>query len=321
MSWESIRSYREACTCSEALVLPKDIHRFAVQWKEMRLRGSEACAVCGWLLVAGSASAQQTPPPSPAPSSLLAPPSSDDQRVLLARVRQEAIRYQRELPDFLCTQLTTRSVDATATGKHWKQRDTLEVEDVYISGFVNHKLILLNGVAAHNKNYQQLTGFLSETVLHSVGFLPAWLFGPQAKTQFEWLREATLDGRRVQVFSVHLPPSDSKLVISTPRHSFIAGVDGVIFVDAMYAVVRRFEIRMDLPAASAIQEGQMDIDYARVDISGRQFFLPVKFEVRARFGTSLVKNETEVVRYQKYASETTIHFDEPPLEGDLPNND
>jgi len=236
-------------------------------------------------------------------------------------VRQEALRYQRELPDFLCTQLTTRSVDATATGKHWKQRDTLEVEDVYISGFVNHKLILLNGAAAHNKNYQQLTGFLSEAVLHSVGFLPAWLFGPQAKTQFEWLRESTLDGRRVQVFSVHLPPSDSKLAISTPRHSFIAGVDGVIFVDAMYAVVRRFEIRMDLPAASAIQEGQMDIDYALVDISGRQFFLPVKFEVRARFGTSLVKNETEVVRYQKYASETTIHFDEPPLEGDPPNND
>jgi hypothetical protein len=272
--------------------------------------------------------AQPAPPGNqPAPSgaqplpSTSAPPSANDQRVLLARVRQEALRYQRELPDFLCTQLTTRSIDATATGKHWKRRDTLQVEDVYISGFVNHKLIQLNGMAAH-KNYQQLSGFLSETVLHSVGFLPAWLFGPQAKTQFEWIREATLEGRRVQVFSVHLSADDSKLRISTPRHSYVAGVDGLIFVDAMFAVVRRFEIRMDLPAASAIQEGQMDIDYARVDISGRQFFLPVKFEVRARFGTSLVKNQTEVVRYQKYAATTTIHFDEPPTsEGALPNND
>lgn len=128
-----------------------------------------------------------------------APPSPDDQSMLLARVRREALRYQRELPDFLCTQLTTRAVDDTGTGKHWKRRDTLEVEDVYISGFVNHKLILLNGMPPR-KNYQQLTGFLSETVLHSVGFLPAWLFGPQAQTQFEWMREATLDGRRVQVF-------------------------------------------------------------------------------------------------------------------------
>jgi hypothetical protein len=286
----------------------------------MRLKGTPALGVCAWWLMAGFSSAQPPPADVPAAPGAPTPPSQNDQRILLTRVRQEALRYQRELPDFLCTQLTSRAIDATATGKHWKRRDTLEVEDVYISGFVNHKLIQLNGMAAH-KNYQQLTGFLSETVLHSVGFLPAWLFGPQAKTQFEWLREATLDGRRVQVFSVHLPADDSRLRISTPRHSYVAGVDGLIFVDAMFAVVRRFEIRMDLPAASAIQEGQMDIDYARVDISGRQFFLPVKFEVRARFGASLVKNDTEVVRYQKYASSTTIHFEEPPLEGDPPGND
>lgn len=284
----------------------------------MRLSGFPAgslyVGLLAWLLMAASASAQQNPPPT-AP-----PPSASDQRVLLARVRQEALRYQRELPDFLCTQLTTREIDASGTGKHWKRRDTLEVEDVYVSGFVNHKLILLNGTAPH-KSYQQLTGFLSETVLHSVGFLPAWLFGPQSKTQFDWVRESTLDGRRVQVFSVHLPPSDSKLTISTQRHSFVAGVEGLIYVDALAAVVRRFEIRMDLPAASAIQEADLDIDYARVDISGRQFFLPLKFEVRARFGTSLVKNDTEVVRYQKYAAETTIHFDQPAPEGAPPSND
>jgi len=42
--------------------------------------------------------------------------------------------------------------------------------------------------------------------------------------------------------------------------------------------------------------------------------LPVKFEVRASFGGTLGKNDTEVVRYQKYAADTTIHFDEPSLE-------
>ncbi len=294
----------------------------------MRLSDFTAWALCVCLLACPVACAQQNPappnlPPSPSPQGLpivSAPPSANDQRVLLARVRQEALRYQRELPDFLCTQLTTRSVDDSATGKHWKRRDSLEVEDVYISGFVNHKLIQLNGMAAH-KNYQQLSGFLSETVLHSVGFLPAWLFSPQAKTQFEWIKESTLDGRRVQVFSVHLPAADSKLTISTPRQSFIAGIDGTIFVDAVTAVVRRLEIQMDLPPACSIQEGEMDIDYARVDISGRQFFLPVKFQVQARFGASMVKNETAVVRYQKYAAETTIHFDQAPLEGDSPSND
>jgi hypothetical protein len=278
----------------------------------LRLR---PCLMALSLMVAVAGAQESSAPPSPQ-----APPSQNDQRILLARVRLEALRYQRELPNFLCTQLTTRDIDSTATGKHWKRQDILEVEDVYVSGFVNHKLIMLNGMTPH-KSYQQLSGFLSETVLHSVGFLPAWLFGPQAKTQFEWLREADLNGRPMQVFSVHLAPSDSKLTISTERHSFIAGVDGVIYIDAMRAVVKRFEIRLDLPPASTIQEGQLDIDYDQVDISGRQFLLPVKFEARARFGTSLVKNDTEVVRYQKYEAETTIHFDQPPLEGDPPINE
>lgn len=287
----------------------------------MRLSEFPAWGVYVCLLACPVACAQQNPAPPnlPAPPAAQTPPSANDQRVLLARVRQEALRYQRELPDFLCTQLTTRSVDDSATGKHWKRRDSLEVEDVYVSGFVNHKLIQLNGMPPH-KDYRQLTGFLSETVLHSVGFLPAWLFGPQAKTQFDWVKESILDGRRVQVFSIHLAASDSKLTISTPRQSFIAGIDGTIFVDAVSAVVRRLEIQMDLPPACSIQEGALAIDYARVDISGRQFFLPVKFQVQARFGPALVKNETEVVRYQKYAAETTIHFDEPPLEGETPSN-
>jgi len=279
---------------------------------------SPAWAACVCLFLSTFAGAQQepAPPSSPAPSSPA--PSAADQRILLARVQREALRYQRELPDFLCTQLTTRSLDETGTGKHWRRKDTLEVEDVYVAGFVNHKLIQVNGMAAH-KNYLELSGFLSETVLHSVGFLPAWLFGAQAMTQFAWNREAMLNGRRMQVFTVHLPADDSKLIISTQRHSFIAGVDGVIFIDAITAVVRRFEIRMDLPPASVIQEGTLDIDYDRVAISDREFLLPVRFEVRARFGTSLVKNETQVVRYQKYASETTIHFDQTlpddPFEG------
>jgi hypothetical protein len=235
-----------------------------------------------------------------------------DPRALLGRVKLEAFRYQRDLPNFIYDQLTTRTVDESGSGKHWKQRDTLEVQDISFDSFVNHKLIAVNGKAT-TQRYGALDGFLSEAVLHSVGFLPRWLFGLQAKTQFEWLREGTIADRKVQVFSLHLAPSDSKFTISTPRQSFVAGIDGEIFVDDISAVIRRFTIRMDLPANCVLQEGTLKIDYGPVAISSRQFFLPVQFEVRAHYGVSLVRNETQVVRYQKYAAETTIHFDpEPP---------
>lgn len=273
---------------------------------------------CVYLLMAPAQHAQQ------APSPVLAPPGTSQQMVLLARVRREALRYQRDLPDFICLQLTTRSVDETGTGQHWKREDRFEVEDSYVERFVNHKLIMLNNKPPR-KNYQQLSGFLSESILYSVGFLPAWLFGPEAKTELDWNRSEMRDGRLVEVFKVHLAPSNSKFTIaserravmagSTERRSIIAGIDGWLYVDAVTATVRRFEMQMILPPDSVIQEGSIDIDYDRVAISEREFFLPVKFVVRARFGDTLGRNETQVVRYQKYAAHATIHFDEDSGEG------
>src|SRR5579863_2906089 len=230
----------------------------------MRCAEVLARSVCVLLLLASTESAQENS----------TPPSAREQGIMLARVRREALRYQRELPDFICLQVTTRSVDETGTGQHWRKLDRFEVEDSYVGRFVNHKLIMLNGKPPR-KNYRQLNGFLSESVLHSVGFLPSWLFSAQAKTEFQWVRSDVVNGRPVQVFKVHLAPSDSQFTISTERRSVVAGIDGFMYVDSMAATVRRFEIRMILPPDAAIQEGAVDIDYDAVSISERQFLLPV----------------------------------------------
>jgi hypothetical protein len=245
------------------------------------------------------------------------PPTANEQQLILARVGRESIRYQRELPNLICTQLTTRSVDESGTGKHWKQSDKIEVEDDYVGQFVNHKLLVINSKST-DKSYQQLNGFLSETVLHSLGFLPRWIFGPQAKTRFAWTKWSTIDGKKMHVFSVHLPTDDSQLTVYTDRQSVVAGIDGFIYVDAATSLVHRFEIQMDLPAASVIQEAFVSIDYGSESISGRQYLLPLKALVTARVAGSLRKNEIEVVRYQRYAAETTVHFDEAP-EGSVPS--
>jgi hypothetical protein len=236
-------------------------------------------------------------------------PTEAEQRMVLTRVSFESLRYQRELPNLICTQLTTRSVDETGSGKSWKLNDKLEVEDDYVGPFVNHKLLVVNSKPPR-KTYQQLNGFLSETVLHSLGFLPRWIFGPQAKTHFEWRFWATIDGRPMHVFSVSLPASESQLQILTDRQSVVAGIEGFLYVDAMTSLVRRFEIQMRLPAGSIIQQGTVSIDYGRFTISQRQYLLPLKAEVQARVGGSLRRNEIEVVRYQKYGAETTVRFDE-----------
>lgn len=261
------------------------------------------------LLVPGIVDAAQDSTPDP-PA-----PTEAEQRMVLTRVGFESLRYQRELPNLICTQLTTRSVDESGSGKSWKLSDKIEVEDDYVGPFVNHKLLVLNAKPPR-KTYQQLDGFLSEAVLHSLGFLPRWIFGPQAKTNFEWRYWATIDGRRMHVFSVSLPASQSQLQVLTERQSVVAGIEGFLYVDAMTSLVRRFEIQMTLPAGSIIQQGTVSIDYGRFTISQRQYLLPLKAEVQARVGGSMRRNEIEVVRYQKYGAETTVRFDD--AEGDDP---
>lgn len=259
-----------------------------------------AAAACGFLCVLIPARAR-----AEADSSPLTP---QEQERILTLVRQQALRHQQELQDFVCIQLTTRSVDETGTGKHWKQKDLLEVEDIEVGPLVNHKLLMRNRKAP-DKTYQQLTGILSETVLHSVGFLPKWIFGPEAKAEVEWSHSGSIDGRRMYVFSVRVRPSDSKFLISTGRESIIAGVNGMLYADAVTGAVKRFEIQMELPPESILQNGFVDIDYDNVEISGETFILPVKSEVRARIGKTLEKNETQVLRYQKYGAKTSIRFD------------
>jgi hypothetical protein len=279
---------------------------------EYGARYVRGCFALFFLAAGFRAAAQQAPS-----ASLRPPPTSDEQRVILARVSRESLRYQRELPNLVCTQLTVRSVDQTGTGKHWKQRDRLEVEDAYVDPFLNHKLLMFNGKDPR-KTYQQLTGLLSETVLHSVGFLPGWIFGPQSKAKFEWRNWSNIDGRLMHVFSVRLPAADSRLLVTTDRQSLVAGIDGLIYVDAATSLVRRLEFQMELPAQSVIQDGVIRIDFGLWTISERQFVLPLKAEVTALVDGLLERNQTEVIRYQRYAAESTLHFDDSS-EGATPN--
>jgi hypothetical protein len=270
----------------------------------MAKREAHRCWIAAFLLLAGSALHSAAQP------SLPAPPSPEDQRRILARVSRESLRYQRELPNLICTQVTRRSLDDTGAGNHWKPQDRIEVEDDYIGRFVNHKLLMIDGHSPR-KNYQHLNGFLSESVLHTLGFLPAWIFGAQAKTTFEWRTWSAIDGRPMHVFSVRLPPSESQFLVLAGRESVVAGIDGLIYVDAASSLVQRFEIRMDLPAGSAVDSGSVRIDYGRVDLSGRMYLLPLKAEVKALIAGAYRRNEIDVVRYQRYEVDSTVHFEEP----------
>ena len=75
------------------------------------------------------------------------------------------------------------------------------------------------------------------------------------------------------------------------------------------------------PATSApafpVQEASQVLDYGYVNISGHEFLLPLKSEMRMRHDKYLTKNDTEYRLYRKFSAEAEIIFDTPaPLPED-----
>src|SRR3984885_3665466 len=125
------------------------------------------------------------------------PPDAAAQQAILDGVRNTARRYQDELPDFVCTLLTKRSEDRGGSGKHFKQRDTDEVEYRSIGRIPYRKVLKVNNKPA---SQEPLIGFRSDSLLPIVGFLPDWLLGPDAETKFAWVRWDAQAEPRVAVF-------------------------------------------------------------------------------------------------------------------------
>jgi hypothetical protein len=236
------------------------------------------------------------------------PPDAAAQQAILDGVRKTAQRYQDQLPDFICTLLTKRSEDRGGTGKKFKQRDTDEVEFRSIGRVPYRKILKVN-----NKPAQQepLAGFRSDVLLPIVGFLPDWLLGQGAKTHFEWVRWDTQGGARVAVFQLDARPSDSKLTLQNNVGLAAVGLHGSMYVDPAAARVVRLELQLEIPRDGMMDvvESSFDLDYGPVSIAGQEFFLPVRTvaQMRTVYGT-LSKNETEVVRYQKYGADASVTF-------------
>lgn len=238
-------------------------------------------------------------------------PDTASQRAMLEGVQKTAARYQDELPDFVCTLMTKRYEDQSGKGKKFKLRDTDEVEFRYVGRLAYRTVLKINNKPAHQET---LTGFRSDSVLPVVGFLPDWLLGPGAKTKFKWSRWDAVGDKRAAVFTLQLPPKDSRLPLSNNRGSAMVGLDGAMYVEPVSLMVLRLELQIEIPRdnpAMDVLNSSFDLDYGPVSIAGQEFFLPIRTQVQIKSYLGVIsKNETEVVRYQKYSAGTSLTFGE-----------
>ncbi|MBM3786893.1 MAG: hypothetical protein FJW30_21250 [Acidobacteria bacterium] len=246
------------------------------------------------------------PPPIP-------PPSLADQRKILAEATEYALGYSRKLPDFICTQVTRRYIDPSGL-EFWRNSDTITTRLSFFEQKEDYKVITINGRMA-DTDFRGLGGATSSG---EFGTMMRELFEAKTQARFEWQRWATLRGRRMHVFSYYVAQPNSKWTVSYQNTDHVTpGYRGAVFVDRDSSVVMRISLEADLPPSFPIQNASTMLDYDFIDISGSQFMLPLRAEVRMRSGKELVKNEVEFRLYRKFGTDTSIKFDTPdPLPED-----
>ncbi|HYW43653.1 MAG TPA: hypothetical protein VE959_12400 [Bryobacteraceae bacterium] len=263
------------------------------------------------------------PEPKPAP---IPPPSSEEQAAIIDHVRRYALDYSKNLPDFICTQVTrryaaplpgTRYGGSPGSQPSWMALDTLQIRLSYFEQKEEYKLILVNN-SVTNQDYKTLGG---ATASGDFGSMMREIFEPNTEAHFEWDHWATLRGRRTMAFSYHVAQSRSQWHITYDRRmDIVPAYHGLVYVDRETREVTRVTLEAEnIPASFPVRRADTVLDYDYSDISGHNFLLPLKAEVIMSADDYMTRNDTEFRLYRKYSTSSDIKFDTdeiPPLPDD-----
>ncbi|MCL6546902.1 MAG: hypothetical protein K6T61_16935 [Bryobacteraceae bacterium] len=248
------------------------------------------------------------PPPNLTAAAEIPPPSPAEWKKIIEAVREYAMNYTRQLPDFICTQVTRRYVDPSGL-EFWQTQDTLTARLSYFEQKEDYKLVAINGRYT-DLPYERVGG---ATSMGEFGSMLREIFDRNTQATFHWERWATLRGRRMHVFRYRVDQAHSQWwLIYQERDRYNPAYEGLIYVDRDTGVVARITLEaQDIPPGFPITAASTVLDYDLAEVGDRKYMLPLRAEIRMRQGRMLNRNEVEFRMYRKFAAEAVITFETP----------
>jgi hypothetical protein len=241
--------------------------------------------------------------------------SADQSRVLEA-ARAAALKYAHQLPDFICTQTTRRSVvksirnfanEANVNPQPDPvSHDTIEEQLTYVGGKESYSVLTINRKKAKNANHLQFAGAMSSG---EFGTMFTDVFDPDSKTTFTWEREMSHEGRPVWIFKYRVPKeAGTTLFDKKTNTAFVAPYSGRVIIDPENNNVLTISSSLEIPFNFPIQKVERRIDYAVQQIAGKDYCLPIHSELHMEQGVMVFDNQIDFRNYHHFSSESTIHF-------------
>jgi hypothetical protein len=150
-----------------------------------------------------------------AESNPASPLTAAEQATALETIREYALSYTRNLPNYTCTQTTRQTVAREEFGPIPRPRSDVIEEQL---SFVDHKEIRkvarIDGLPASPEGADQLRGTSSRG---EFGNLLDVIFEPATGTNIRWERMAVVNRRPAYVFSFRVPQSSGYVLMEARR--------------------------------------------------------------------------------------------------------
>jgi VWFA-related protein len=243
------------------------------------------------------------------PAGTVPAPTPDGLDAIVAGARKRALDYTNSLPNFVCVELTSRSVDQSGNG-NWKHRDSIGELLTYHDNEESRSTLEVNGKRSNLKRTEMNSSW--PTSIGEFGSLLKLVFAPSSKAHFEWKEAGTLgDGTGpLQVLSYRVTPDNATLNLSESNNTIGVGFHGLLYIDKTTSGIRRVTVEADdLPRNFSMHAAAMTVDYDYVAISGRDYLLPVRSTVSLqRHRRQVELNEIAFQNYRRFASRTKIRM-------------
>ena len=224
------------------------------------------------------------------------PPDEGTQKKIIADATAKALAYSKELPDFVCRQVTRRNEDPKGTNQ-WKTVETINEQLTFLGRREDYRTISINGKKAGGES--------RAAIMKSSDFAEylGWIFDPKAKAVIAWSQWDALRGHRVHVLGYSIKPENSQWVLSKGKGQQVtAGIFGVIDVDSETgAILKVGLIATDVPASFPIQGSAIEVNYDFAPLGEHYFLLPLKADLHSKEGKAMIWNEVEFHDFKKPA--------------------
>jgi hypothetical protein len=267
-----------------------------------------------------------------------APPDAAEQTKILDAIREAALGFDRNLPDFICTQVTQRHAQrdqdsllgirmsngrgggsrspANAKESGWEPVDAYEELLTYFGHHETYTVLKVNGKRVRPGEAPP-PGLVSSG---EFGSTLNGIFDPLSKADFEWKRWDILRGKPVYVFGFRISRENSSAELRAASTRITVGYHGLLFADRETKAVLRVTTEAETPVEFPLQGVRHVLDYGETAIAGVTFLVPLHGEMDSRTSSDFMqygrlggnspqvtlRNEVSFRGYRKYATESVL---------------